>query len=189
MLKKKKHTGKGHTLFEHDPPKDPNDIWILITESCYEISKTLVSQHSYAKEIHLYFSGYDSNSGRGGLCIIPQSCLTLPIELFQAIHTCHEIHDLINNLLHSIRRIQVNVLCEDMFQPLFPDLELSNTENYHLMEKIREKDGQEDIIGLGLEGFRKKRLSTYTAKRSDEIHRARKLLHSNPIILKLLETS
>jgi glutaredoxin len=186
MLQKKKRTGKGHTLFDQHPPTDPIDLWILISESCYEISKTLLSQQSYAEDISVSFSGYDARSDRGGFSLIPKKKLRYPDQLFHAIHNCSTVHDLIQDLLFGIRRVQVSVLCGDYIQPIFEEHDAGAHEHYNLVEEIRENDGCQDIIGIGIEGFRKKRLPTYTAKKSDDIHRAKRLLESNSLIVKLM---
>lgn len=181
----RKHTGKGHTLFEHDPPTAPTDIWILIAESCYEISRTLLRQNAYANEISVYFSGYDRSTAHGGYLIHPEGFLRYPIELFICIESHQDIESLILSLLGGIRRVQVNVECKPYISPLFSDSQ-AILEQFSLLEKIRNKEGEEDVIGLGLEGFRRRRISTYTAKRADEIHRARVLLKTDPIISKLM---
>lgn len=174
----KKNTGKGHTLFEHDPPTETTDIWILIAESCYEISRTLLKQNAYASELSVSFSGFDYSSGRGGYTIIPQSFLRYPIELYSCIEFQKDVQNLISDLLFSIRRVQVSAECRPYISPLFDDSH-DFSGQYQMLENIRNKEGQTDIIGVGLEGFRKRRISTYTAKRADEVNRAKKLLLSN----------
>lgn len=185
MYQKKKNTGKGHTLYEYDLPKGTDDIWLLIAESCYEISQTLLAQNSFASEISLAFSGYDYQSSRGGFALRPEGFVRYPLEIYQNLYREPRSHKLIAALFSEIRRVQVRVSCEPYVTPLFYE-EGKLEKQFRLLEKVRSKFNEPDAIGMGLEGFRKHRIKTYTPKRSDEIRRAIKLLKLKPQIFKLL---
>ena len=185
MEQRKKMTGKGHTLFEFDLPQESSQLWVLIAESCYEISRTLIAEQSYADEIHFSLSGYEADSPRGGVGLCPEGFIRYPFEIFQCLDSDKRVHLLIEKLWNSIRRIQVRVKCEPFTLPLFYDEETVSS-NFHLLENIRHKMQQPDIIGQGYEGLRKKRISTYTPKRSDEISRAYHLLALQPQLKTLL---
>jgi len=181
----KKITGKGHTLFEYECPKDKNDIWVLVAESCYEISRTLLAEKTYAHELYFSVSGYDAQSKRGGFYLTPNGFLRYPIELYKELYKDKRAHCLIKELLSEIRRLQVRVDCRPYVVPLFSEpLELQN--KYELLEDIRCKLKNPDIVGQGLEGFRYRRIATYTPKRSREIERAFELLAHKPKLLDLV---
>lgn len=181
----KKHAGKGHTLYDHHPPESPEEIWILVAESCYEISQTLLTENSFARELHFSVSGYDFNAPRGFVPITPEGFVRYPDELFQTLHGDRRVETVIRTLLRDIRRIQVDAECEAFVQPLF-DAGPEGGDRFALLETIRRKAGRGDAIGLGLEGVRARRLATYTPKRADEILRARELLMKVPGIRRLM---
>jgi hypothetical protein len=181
----KKNTGKGHTLFEMDCIKSQYDVWILVAESCYEISRTLLAENTYATELYFSLSGYDGASKRGAFFIKPEGFLRYPIEIYKEIHADIRAHKLINELLSEIRRIQVRVVCKPYVIPLFDESEKIQ-EQFQLLEKIRKKLKTPDIVGNGFEGIRYQRISTYTPKRSREIQRAFDLLAHKPKLLRLL---
>lgn len=185
MNQKKKHSGKGFTLYEYDLPQNETEVWVLIAESCYEISRTLLAENSYADEIYFSTSGYEHNSNRGGFGIKPNGFLRYPIEIYKMIYSDKRSHQLIQKLFHYIRRIQIRVACKPFVLPLFYEKNEAESK-YELMEKIRHKIGIPDIIGSGLEGIKNMRISTYTPKRSDEIKRAFKLLALKPHVLKFV---
>ena len=185
MNQLKKHTGKGHTLFEYECPKDQTDVWILVAESCYEISRTLLAQNTYAFELYFSVSGYDAASRRGGFYVTPQGFVRYPIELYKYLYNDTRAHRLIEDLLSDIRRVQVRVDCRPYITPLFDNTQAVQ-DRFELLEKIREKLKMPDIVGHGLEGLRSRRIATYTPKRSREIERAFELLALKPKLLELL---
>lgn len=185
MTGPRKSTGKGHTLYEFELPKNVEAIWILIAESCYEISRTLLEEETEASSIHLFFSGYERNSDRGGIAIAAEESLRYPIQLYHALHEDPRSHALIEELFDSTRCVQVSVDCRPYVQPLF--YEEGKTEKvFQLMESIRSKVGECEAVGLGLEGCRRRRIHTYTPRRGDEIRRAYGLLGRKPHLVELL---
>lgn len=113
-------TGKGHTLYEDDLPKSPEDVWILLAESCYEVAMTLLGQNSYAKLLWVGVSGYRHGFSGGSIEVAPYGFLRYPIELFKALDACPEVHHLIEEYLQDIRRVQLRAECSDYIPPLFP---------------------------------------------------------------------
>ena len=180
-------TGKSHTLFEHEPPKSPEDIWILLAESCYEISKVHLAQHSYASSISASFSGYRHHEAVGGATFISESFPRYPIELFKILHNSSLLNQWIDEDFRDIRRVHVSSECSTYFSPLFENVIQNHISKFELMENIRKKEDFDDVIGLGYEGLRHKRIQTYTAKKTNQIIRARFLLNKNPIIVRLLQ--
>jgi len=181
----RKRTGKGHTLYEFELPKSEEDLWILIAESCYEISRTLLEEETEASSIYLSLSGYDRTSARGGVSIIPENSLRYPIQLYHALQKDSRSHHLIEELFSSARRVQVSVDCQPHVQPLFHE-EGKVEKIFKVMESIREKIGESEAVGLGLEGCRYRRIRTYTPRRSEEIRRAYGLLGRKPHLMELL---
>jgi hypothetical protein len=185
MTGPRKSTGKGHTLYEFELPESAEAFWVLIAESCYEISRTLLEEETEASSIHLFLSGYERNSDRGGLAIVPEESTRYPIQLYHALHNDSRTHELIAELFESVRCVQVSVDCRPYVQPLF--YEESQVERvFGLMESIRAKVGTNEVLGLGLEGCRYRRVHTYTPRRGDEIRRAYGLLERKPHLVELL---
>ena len=185
MRQLKKMTGKGHTLYQDKLPQSPQDVWVLVAESCYEISKTLLSQHSYAEEIYFSLSGYNSEDPRGGVGIRPNDKPRYPEELYQALHCDQRVNQLIKLLFEHIRRVQVRTLCAPYVQFLF-DNKAEVESRFEFLERVRKRLKDTDIIGVGLEGCRSLRLQTYTPKRSVEVQRAYAILSKKPHLLDLL---
>jgi hypothetical protein len=182
----KKMTGKGHTLYEYDLPKNNIDVWVLVAERCYEISKTLLAENTYAKEIIFSISEYDYSLSNGVFGITPDGYLRYPTEIYKIIYDDEKSHHLINKNFEKIRRVQVRVKCQPYILPLF--YENSKIEQqFGLLEKIRNKLHIPDIVGNGLEGLRYNRITTYTPKRSEEIKRAFKLLALKPKLKMFLD--
>jgi hypothetical protein len=188
MNRQKKTTGKSHTLFEHDPPKSPEDIWILLAESCYEISKVHLAQSTYASSLSVYFSGYRHHENLRGKTFLSEAYPRYPIELFKILHHSLFLKSLIENNFTDIRRVHVRSDCDTYFSPLFEVCIENNAIQFELMEKIRKKE-HDDVIGLGHEGLRHHRIRTYTDKKTNQIIRAKQLLSTNKIILNLLKNS
>lgn len=185
MQQAKKMTGKGHTLYETDLPAEPADIWVLVAESCYEISRTLLAEESYAEELYFAVSGYDHDGDRGGFGLQPEGYLRYPAELYRELYADSRTHELIRELFSKIRRVQVRAACAPYVIPLFFE-EGKMERQFDLLERVRRKTRVSDVIGLGMEGMRKKRIKTYTPKRADEIHRAMKLMGRKPELLSML---
>ena len=183
--KPKKSTGKGHTLFEDDLPKSPTDVWLLISESCLEISRTLLAQDSFAGEMRISMSGYAFSDPSGGVKIIPASQPRYSAELYLELWEDAGVHALIEQLLPTVRRIQLHVIC-DPFVPVLFQEDNPYMDRHELLERVRTKAGASDIIGCGMEGFKTLRIRTYTPKRADEIKRAFRLLKLKPHIFDLL---
>ncbi|MBF0245672.1 MAG: hypothetical protein HQL31_10455, partial [Planctomycetes bacterium] len=109
--------GKGHTLYA--PPASAEEVWRLVSESCFEIGSKLICQGSYAHEMSLALSGYRPEDPRGIVALHPQGFARYPKELFQALHGRPETGRLIGELLEQVRRVQVRVDCRAYTPPLF----------------------------------------------------------------------
>ena len=134
--KRKKMTGKGHTLYEDQLPEHPEDIWLLVAESCYEISRTLLAEGSYANSISFSVSGYDRHSARGGFNLTPEGHLRYPMELYRTLWDEPRSHSLITTLLGEIRRLLVRVECRPWVVPLFHE-EGKTAKTFSLLETVR----------------------------------------------------
>jgi hypothetical protein len=188
MTPPKKMTSKGHTLYEDDLPKSTTDVWVLIAESCFEISQTLLAEDSYAEEIYFSVSDYSYLFLDMPIKILPEKRVRFSSEIYRELYAELCVHELIVTFFEDIRRIQVRVKCS-AYVPILFEEESGLEKGHHLLEKIRLKTGLPDVIGHGLEGCRKQRISTYTPKRSDEIKRAYQLLSKKPYLIKMLETA
>ena len=188
MTAPKKMTGKGHTLYEDDLPQSTTDVWVLIAESCFEISQTLLAEESYAEEIYFSVSDYSYTFLDMPIKMLPEKRIRFSSEIYRELQDEPCVHELIETFFEDIRRIQVRVKCTPYIPVLFEDAPASE-QRYRLLEKIREEIGIPDVIGHGLEGCRKHRISTYTPKRSDEIKRAYQLLGKKPYLIKMLEAA
>jgi hypothetical protein len=187
MPKKKKRTGKGHTLYDDDPPKGPEDLWVLLSESCYEISKTLLSQDSYAKSITVYFAEFQASLG--AFEIFPLNFPRYPQELYHELRSSQELIKFIESCFSEVRRCGLFCDCKDYQIPLFSDENPEVQMEYELLEGIRQKERMRDIIGHGYEGLRSKRIQTYTQDQPGGYQHALKLLKGDPILKKLAELS
>ena len=177
----KKSIGKGHTIFD-GAVKSETGIWVLLAESCYEISKSLLKERSCAEVLETGFSTFDSPIG--GYQIIPQELLRYSEEMYACIAQHEGIRMLVGLNWPEIRRIHVRVQFKNYVEPLF--YEESPVEKRHeLLELIRTKFRQTDIVGVVLEGCRMQRPKTYTPSRSEERKRAFEILGNNAVLKNL----
>jgi hypothetical protein len=184
MEQRKKNVGKGHTFYDFDLPKRKEDVWILIAESCYEISKTLIAEGSYARSLSFSMSGYDQSSCRGGYTLSLDGFPRYPSELFSCLMAEEASHTWIQVLLKEARRLWVRVECQPYIEPLFKEAS-EDEQVFDLMEAIRKKVKASDAIGKGFEGLRYARVQTYTPKRSAETDRAHQTLQLKPHLWKM----
>jgi hypothetical protein len=177
----KKSIGKGHTLFDHSEISR-DGIWILIAESCYEISKSLYRENAYATECDVGFASFEQSLG-GGSFILEDFTRTSE-DLFRAISSQKRYCDTVDQCWTQLRRIMVRVHCAAYIEPLFY-VEGKSELRRSMLEGIRLKLKQSDLIGVGLEGCRFGRPKTYTPSRSEEHLRAKEILGKKPKICQL----
>ncbi|MBF0245030.1 MAG: hypothetical protein HQL31_07130 [Planctomycetes bacterium] len=183
MNRSARSIGKGHTLYA--APGSAEEVWRLISESCFEIGSKLLSQGSYAHELTLSLSGYRPEDEGGMVSFRPHGFPRYPKELFQTLHDQPEVALLIGGLLEEIRRLQVQVNCREYTPPLFEEEESKTKRDHRLLESIRSKFKKISVIGSAWEVC-PSRLSTYTPRRSDEVHRALDLLKVRSDLMDLL---
>jgi hypothetical protein len=180
---RKKSIGKAHTLFD-DQKIEPAHVWVLLAESCLEISRSLLHDNSYAKELDISFSSFEHRLG--GLVLPLNGFIRHSTTLFENIQGHAEIKKIILHYSSAIRRVMVRVACEEYIEPLF--YQEGDVERRHaLLEQVRTKVRQSDLIGVGFEGLRSQRPQTYTPSRIDEKQRALEILRKNPRLFKLVD--
>ena len=177
----KKSIGKGHTIFDGEV-KNETGIWVLLAESCYEISKSLLRERSCADILETGFSTFDSPLG--GYQIVPQEFLRYSEEMYACLAQHEGLRLLVGLNWTEIRRIHVRVQCRNYIEPLFYE-ETPVEKRHELLEMIRSKFKQTDIVGVGLEGCRMQRPKTYTPSRSEERKRALEILGNNVVVKNL----
>jgi hypothetical protein len=180
----KKSIGKGHTLFDDNVCKSSTALWVLVAESCYEISKSLLQENAYAEKIQAGFSTFDGPLGQ--VSLITTDFPRYPAHLYAHLSQVPEFVELVELHWTETRRVILRVDCAPYVMPLFGEGGAWELE-YAMLENIRAKWQQADLIGLGLEGCRRWRPRTYTPSRSEEQLRAQKILALKKHVYRLWE--